>query len=147
LSHTYTRNYIHVVFSTKERKASIAREFESTLWAYISGICRNHGVIPVAVGGRHDHVHLLFHLPPTIALSKAVLAIKSNSSRWIKDHVKTFEWQQGYSAFSVSASNLEPVIKYIQNQDSYHKKLTFEHEYLALLKRHGVEFDPKYVLG
>ena len=146
MAHTYTRNYIHVVFSTKQRAISIPKGLQSRLWAYMSGICRNHGMIPVAVGGRHDHVHLLFHLPPTLALAKAVSVIKANSSTWTKQHVKKFDWQQGYSGFSVSASNLNPVIEYIQNQDTYHKKRTFQQEYLALLKKHGIEFDPKYVL-
>ena len=112
----------------------------------MSGICRNHRMIPVAIGGRHDHAHLLFHLPPALALAKAVSVIKSNSSSWTKEHVKNFEWQKGYSGFSVSASNLDPVIEYIQNQDTYHKKRSFQQEYFALLKKHGIEFDPKYVL-
>ena len=147
MAHTYTKIYIHVVFSTKQRAVSIPKQLQPRLWAYMSGICRNHGMIPVAVGGRHDHIHLLFHLPPTMTLAKAVGVIKANSSRWAREkRVKDFEWQQGYGGFSVSASKLEPVIKYIQNQDPYHKTRTFRQEYLALLKKHGIEFDPRYVL-
>ena len=82
-----------------------------------------------------------------MTLAKAVGVIKANSSRWVKgQRVKDFEWQQGYGGFSVSASKLEPVIKYIQNQDPYHKTRTFRQEFVALLKKHGVEYDPRYIL-
>jgi putative transposase len=147
LSHAYTRNYIHLVFSTKERARFISKEHQPNLWGYVAGICRNYDMVPIAVGGRHDHIHLLFHLPPTLTLSKAVSAVKANSSRWMKEHKPDFTWQEGYGAFSVSASNLDPVVKYIHNQDGYHKKIAFEQEFLALLRKHGVDFDPKYVLG
>ena len=147
MSHTYTRNYIHLVFSTKERVQHIKQDIQPRLWAYMSGICRKHAMIVKAVGGLDDHAHLLFHLPPTLALSKAVYLVKANSSKWMKQFAKDFDWQEGYGAFSVSASNLDPVIKYIQNQGSYHKKMSFQREYLALLKKHGVEYDPKYVFG
>ncbi|HLJ29839.1 MAG TPA: IS200/IS605 family transposase [Candidatus Angelobacter sp.] len=147
MSHTYTRNYIHLVFSTKERARTISKEVQPKLWAYMAGVCHHHKMASKAIGGIDDHVHLLFHLPPTLSLSKAVYLVKTNSSSWMKDYVEDFDWQQGYAAFSVSASNLEPVEKYIRNQGSYHKKIAFEQEYKALLKKHGIEFDPKYVLG
>ncbi|MGC1188736.1 MAG: transposase, partial [Candidatus Acidiferrales bacterium] len=80
-------------------------------------------------------------------LAKTILLLKSNSSKWMNEQEIRFAWQEGYGAFSVSASNLPAVTKYIRNQEAHHRKITFEQEYLALLKKHGVKFDPKYVLG
>jgi REP element-mobilizing transposase RayT len=94
-----------------------------------------------------DHIHLLIQIPPPLSLAKAVMAIKTNSSRWAREGSQELEWQRGYSAFSVSASLVPAVLRYIRNQDAHHKKMSFEEEFLALLKRHGVEFDPKFVFG
>ena len=147
MSHTYTKSHFHVVFSTKERRKCISKEIQPLLWAYMTGICRNHDIIPVAVGGISDHVHALFHLPATLSLSKGMLLLKSNSSRWMNEHERGFAWQEGYGAFSVSASVLPAVTRYIQNQEQHHRKISFEDEFLALLKKHGIEYDPKYVFG
>lgn len=100
-----------------------------------------------AVGGIADHAHVLFRLPPTLSLVRAVTLIKSNSSSWMKETQKNFAWQEGYGAFSVSSSNVSAVIRYIDQQEARHKKKSFEDEFIALLKKHGVEFDPKYVFG
>jgi len=94
-----------------------------------------------------DHIHLLIQVPPTLALAKAVLAIKSNSSRWANEEGHRFAWQQGYGAFSVSASLIPVVVRYIQNQEAHHRKMAFDAEFLAMLKKHGVEFDAKFALG
>lgn len=94
-----------------------------------------------------DHIHILLQIPPVLTLSKAVATIKANSSRWAGEEGHKFAWQQGYGAFSVSASIIPVVVQYIQNQEEHHKKMDFETEFVALLKKHGVEFDPKYVLG
>ena len=110
-------------------------------------IYRNHDITVKAVGGLDDHAHLLFQLPAPLALSKSVYLVKTFSSKWMKQFVKAFDWQEGYGAFSVSASQMESVVKYIQNQGSYHKKVSFQQEYIALLKKHGVEYDPRYVFG
>ena len=99
------------------------------------------------MGGTQDHIHFLIQLPPTLALAKAVLAIKANSSRWANEEGHKFAWQQGYAAFSVSASIVPTVVRYIRNQEAHHRRMTFDAEFLALLKRHGVEFDPKFVFG
>ncbi len=94
-----------------------------------------------------DHIHLLLQLPPSLALAKAVLTLKSNSSGWMREIGCKSGWQEGYGAFSVSASNVSAVDRYIRNQESHHRNMSFEHEFLALLKKHGLAFDPKYVFG
>ena len=147
MSHSYSQNYIHLVFSTKNRVRSISREIQPRLWAYLATIYRNHEIVTEAVGGIDDHVHLLYRLPPTLMLSKSVSLVKTSSSSWMKQFVPDFDWQEGYGAFSVSVLNLQRVIKYIRNQGSYHKKISFQREYIALLKRHNVPYDPRYVLG
>ena len=147
MSHTYAQNVIHIVFSTKYRRRTISREFQPRMWAYAAGICKNHGIFVHAVGGIDDHIHLLIQVPPALSLAKAVLAIKSNSSRWANEQGNKFAWQQGYAAFSVSSSRVSEVVRYIQTQASHHRKMTFDEELVALLKKHGVEFDPKFVFG
>jgi REP element-mobilizing transposase RayT len=94
-----------------------------------------------------DHLHLLIQIPPVLTLSKAVATIKANSSRWASGEGHKFAWQEGYAAFSVSASVIPAVIRYIRNQEEHHKKMDFDAEFVALLKKHGIEFDPKYVFG
>jgi len=147
MPHTYAQNTVHIIFSTKDRRKSIPKEFQPGLWAYIAGICKNHAIFTQAIGGAADHIHLLIQLPQSLPLAKAVLTIKSNSSRWAHAQNHKFAWQEGYAAFSVSASLVPAVVRYIQNQEAHHKKMPFDAEFLALLKKHGVSFDPKFALG
>ena len=147
MSHTYAQNVVHVVFSTKDRRKAIDHEFQPQLWAYVTGICRKLDIYVHSVGGMEDHIHLLIQIPPVLTLSKAVATIKANSSRWANDEGQKFAWQQGYAAFSVSVSVIPAVIRYIRNQAEHHKKLDFAAEFVALLKKHGIAFDPKYVFG
>jgi len=113
----------------------------------MAGICRHQKIIPVAIGGIENHAHLLFHLPPTLTLAKAINLIKANSSKWMNENGRSFAWQEGYGAFNVSVSSLETVAKYVRNQRWHHRKMTFEDEFLALLKKHRIEYDLKYVFG
>jgi putative transposase len=147
VGHTFSQNHVHVVFSTKDRRKTISKELQPELWAYLAGICRNHDMIASAVGGIENHVHILLRVPPKLALAKAVLLLKANSSKWMGEQRKSFSWQEGYGAFSVSASNVDAVVRYIQNQEAHHRKLSFEDEFRELLRRHGVKYDPKFVLG
>ncbi|HKD82858.1 MAG TPA: IS200/IS605 family transposase [Candidatus Angelobacter sp.] len=147
MSHSYAQNHIHLVFSTKNRERLLTRELLPRLFAYTAAVCKNHDLLTFAVGGMEDHIHLLFRLPPTITLARAVALVKSNSSKWIREQEKKFAWQEGYGGFSVSSSNVGAVIKYIDNQEAHHRKLSFDDEYITLLKKHGVTFDPKYVFG
>jgi putative transposase len=147
MSHTFTKNHQHIVFSTAERRKLLEKTFQPKLWAYMAGICRNHGIYVRAVGGIEDHVHMLIELPPTLAVAQAVLKVKSNSSKWVKEGGKKFAWQKGYAAFSVSASNLLAVERYVNSQEAHHRKISYEDELIALLEKHGIVFDRKLVFG
>jgi putative transposase len=147
LSHTYVQNVVHIVFSTKERRKIIPRDMKERVWSYIAGICKQEKIFVHAVGGMEDHVHLLLQIPPTMTLAEAVRTVKSNSSSWMKQEIKKFAWQEGYGGFSVSKSQIPVVVRYIKNQERHHKKMSFENEFRALLEKHGIEFDPKYVFG
>jgi len=144
MAHTYSQNLVHCVFSTKERKPLIRPERQEQLWAYLFGIAKNEGLNLIATGGTANHVHILLALPPVVTLAQAVQKIKGNSSRWMGAR---FSWQEGYGAFSVSASQLSTVNAYIKNQAEHHKKRTFEEEFIALLKKYGLEYDPQFVFG
>ncbi len=147
MSHTYSQNVLHVIFSTKDRQKTISPELQPQLWAYVAGVCKKLEIHIHAIGGIEDHLHLLIQVPPSLSLAKAILTIKSNSSRWANEQGHKFAWQQGYGAFSVSSSNILAVVQYIRNQQAHHKKRGFEEEFVALLKQHGVAFDPKFVFG
>jgi REP element-mobilizing transposase RayT len=147
MSHTYAQNVLHVVFSTKDRRKTIAADFQPKVWAYSAGICKKLGIFVHAIGGMEDHAHFLIQVPPVMALAKAVATINSNSSRWANEEGHKLAWQQGYGAFSVSASIVPVVIRYIQNQEAHRRRMNFDEEFLVLLRKHGVEFDPKFVLG
>jgi len=148
MSHSYVSNLMHCTFSTKERYPWINSDLESRLWPYIGGIAREHRMKALAIGGVFDHVHALLSLPSTMSFAKAVQLIKGGSSKWIHDefrHLKKFEWQEGYGAFSVSASQVARTIAYIERQKEHHRKRTFKEEFITLLDKHHVVYDPRYV--
>ena len=141
MSHTHAANFVHCVFSTKDRRALIPAESQERLYAYLIGIADNLGFNILAVGGTSNHVHLLLMLPTALTLAEAVQKLKANSSRWLGESGVRFEWQKGYGAFSVSPSLLPMVGAYIHNQAEHHKKRTFEEEFVALLKKCGLPYD------
>ena len=148
MPHSYVSNLVHYIFSTKERFPFIDRELESRLWPYLGGIARENGMKALAVGGTHDHVHALLSLPATLSMAKAIQLIKGGSSKWIHDQLpnyRKFAWQDGYGAFSVSASQMKSVIRYIDGQQEHHRKRTFEEEFLEFLDEHEVQYDPRYI--
>ena len=147
MAHTYPNVLIHCVFSTKERRSLIPEELSPGLLSYINGIGSNMKVPVIAAGSTSNHVHLLIALPASITLAKAMQTVKANSSRWMGEHGIGFAWQDGYGAFSVSASNREAVKYYVEHQAEHHRKHSFEEEFVALLKKSGVSYDPKYVFG
>lgn len=142
------KNYVHIVFSTKNRQPFIDKSIKDELHAYLGGVCKELGCPVLAVGGVEDHVHILCLLSKTIALSELIGKVKANSSKWIKtkrEQYATFYWQNGYGGFSVNPTKTEVVIKYIQNQEEHHKTRTFQEEYRLFLKKYQVEYDERYV--
>jgi putative transposase len=147
MAHTYPNVLIHCVFSTKLRRDSIPDNLREKLSMYFVGIGKSHDIRVLCAGGMANHAHLLIVLPASMPLSKAMQILKANSSRWLGEHGFDFAWQEGYGAFSVSASNVEAVRHYIEHQPEHHAKHSFEDEFVSLLRKSGVEYDPVFVFG
>ena len=150
MAHSYNAHYVHLVFSTKGRRASLTSEVRSELFPVLIGISRNVGTTPVRVGGWVDHAHLLLALSANSQVASIVRDLKSNSSRWIHERwraKKHFAWQDGYAAFSVSPGRLGSVKRYIETQEAHHRHLSFRDEYLAFLDAAGIAYDERFVLG
>ena len=148
MSHSFVSNLMHCTFGTKDRYPFINSELESRLWPYLGGIARENRMKALAIGGTSDHVHALLSLPGMMSFAKAVQLIKGGSSKWVHDTFPSqnrFGWQEGYGAFSVSASQVDKTIAYINNQKEHHRKKTFQEEFQELLKKHGIEYDPRYI--
>src|SRR5581483_4538826 len=145
MPHTYTSSLFHCVFSTKQRM-NLIREPEA-LWRYIAGVGKAKNIAVVGAGGTANHIHLLVDLHPMTPLAKAMQEIKGNSSRWMNDTQGRFAWQEGYARLSVSQSQRAVVLRYIANQEEHHRRRSFEEEFVALLKKCGIQYDPKYVFG
>ena len=144
---THIALHVHVVFSTKDRIPFIASEWRGRLHAYLGGVMKNLDVVPEAVGGVADHVHLLIGLRATKALAEVVRDMKAVSSRWVHEEIgmKKFAWQEGYGAFSVSPSQCQAVRKYIDGQEEHHRKKGFQDEYVEFLAKCGVAYDERYL--
>ena len=145
---SYISSYFHCVFSTKERRRLIVPELRDRLWPFMGGIARQNKMKAIEIGGVEDHVHILLSLPSTMAVSKAIQLIKGGSSKWVHETFperRLFAWQEEYGAFSVSVSQLDKTIEYITGQEAHHRKLTFQDEFLALLKKHRIEYDERYL--
>jgi putative transposase len=139
---------IHMIWSTKQRKRLIHPQWSERLHAYFASIARAKKAKLIKVNSEPDHVHLYVSMPSTLSIADLINACKSNSTRWIRQtfpNRKWFSWQEGYGAFSVSRSREQVVIEYIGNQREHHKKRDFQQEFLEMLHRHGIEYDPQYV--
>lgn len=142
------KSYVHIIFSTKNRRPLIDEEIETELYSYLGGICNGLECFPVKVGGHKDHVHVLSHFSKKITIIKFLEELKSHSSNWIKTQdprYRDFYWQGGYGAFSVSPQSIETVKQYIESQHEHHKTITFQDEYRRILREHNVAFDERYV--
>lgn len=113
----------------------------------MAGIARKQGFEAMIIGGVSNHVHALLVLPPTLPLAKAVQFLKGSSSKWINETNGEFAWQEGYGAFSVSASQTADVMRYIRNQRTHHERKPFEEEFTEFLNKYGVSYEPSHVLG
>ena len=149
MSHTYCCALFHCVFSTKERRGSITAEIQPQLWAYMGGVARKREMKALGIGGTDDHAHLLLSLPSSLPIAKAMREVKSESSRWMREDggIADFEWQQGYGAFSIGWSQVGATLAYIAGQREHHARLDFQAEFIAFLKKHRIEYDPRYVWG
>jgi len=141
MSHTYCSALFHCVFSTKERRPIIPLDLKERLWPYMAGIARMNQFKVLAAGGMPDHAHVLLSLPATIPIAKAVQLIKGGSSKWINDHLerRSFAWQDGYAGFSIGISQVENTVRYIDNQERHHKRMTVDEELIRMLERHGIK--------
>ena len=145
---SYASAFFHCVFSTKDRRPLISPVLQERLWPFMGGIARQNGMTAMAIGGTEDHVHMLLSLPATMPVSKAMQLIKGGSSKWVHETFpdqRLFAWQEKYGAFSVSVSQLDTIVRYIKNQEEHHRKRSFKEEFLALLKKHGIKYDERYL--
>jgi putative transposase len=150
MANTYTSLHYHIVFSTKNREPFIKKDMRERIWAFLGGIARENKMTALYIGGTEDHIHILLMAPPAMALSKMVQLLKGGSSKWIHEtfpEMRGFAWQDGYGAFTVSKSHLPEIVRYIQGQEEHHRAKTFQEEYVAFLREHGIEYDERYVWG
>jgi REP element-mobilizing transposase RayT len=137
-----------IVFSTKDRTELIVRDRAPRLYSYIGEVIENLDGVLICAGGMPDHIHLLVSLSPKFAVADVVRDIKANSSRFLKQKfpdMRRFAWQNGYGIFSVSESQKSVVRRYIERQESHHKKVSYKEELLAILAKHKMKYDPKYI--
>ena len=144
---THTSLLYHLIFATKNREPLMAAEWRARLHEYLGGVVSGLGGTPQGIGGVADHVHLLVGLKPTHCLADFMRELKKSSSVWVVEQIgeKRFRWQEGYAAFTVSASAREAVQRYISGQAEHHRTTTFREELVAYLKKSGVEYDERYL--
>jgi len=148
MANTFSQIYIQTVFAVENRQSLIKPDFKEDLYKYITGIVTNQGSKLIAISGIEDHVHILIGLKPTIAVADLVRDIKSDSATFINKRRLVhgrFNWQEGYGAFSYGNSQLNTVVRYIQDQQQHHQKHSFRNEYMALLRKFDIAFDDRYV--
>ena len=148
MANTYTQLYIQLVFAVRGRHSLIRQDHKDQLYKYITGIIQNKGNKLIAINGMPDHIHIFVGYKPSIALPELVKIIKTSSTDFTKSkkwYGGKFRWQDGYGAFSYSRSHVSRVAKYIENQESHHKKVSFKEEYIAMLRKFEIEFNEKYL--
>lgn len=149
MANTYTQIHIQTVFAVKNRQSLIQYEWEDELYKYMTGIIQNNGHKVLQVNGMSGHVHIVFGMRPVQSLSDLMKQVKQDSLRWINNKgflKEKFSWQAGYGAFSYSKSEVSNVVNYIKNQEQHHKTITFQVEYLQLLKDFNMDYDERYIL-
>ncbi len=149
MANTFTQIYIQFVFAVQNRISLIQAEWKDELYKYITGIVQNNGHKLIAINGIANHIHIFIGYKPNQLIPDLMQDVKGSSSKWIneKRFVKgKFSWQEGYGAFSYSNSQIDSVVKYINDQEMHHKKYTFREEYILLLKKFNISFDEKYIL-
>ncbi|MFN8642768.1 MAG: IS200/IS605 family transposase [Candidatus Binatia bacterium] len=140
------RVLVHVIYSTKNRRPDIAVAARAPLHAQLASLAQQIGCDAVQVGGTADHVHALVSIGRVHAVAEVVQHMKVESSKWMKARGAVgFAWQAGYGAFSIGASQVDAVVRYIQRQEAHHRVTSFQDELRRVLQRYGVPFDERYV--
>jgi len=150
MANTFSQIYIQSVFAVSNRQSLIKPEFKEELYKYITGIVRNHGQKLISINGMPDHLHILIGLRPAMALADLIQEIKADSTHFVNKRRLVhgrFSWQEGYGAFSYGHSQLDTIIRYIQNQEKHHQRRSFKDEYLSLLRKFDIAFEDKYVFA
>ena len=144
---TYLSLHYHIVFSTKDRVPIIDSAWRSRLHEYLGGTIRGLGAVPEEIGGVGDHVHLLTGLKATHCLADVMRELKKAAAMWVHEELRIphFAWQEGYAAFTVSATACESVRRYIANQEEHHRGRSFRDEVIEMLEKAGVVYDQKYL--
>ncbi len=148
MANTYSQIYIQIVFTVKGRQNLIKKIHRAELQKYITGIITNRGQKLLSIYAMPDHIHILVSIKPDISISDLTRDIKAGSSKFINENKwinGRFNWQEGFGAFSYSKSQVDRVVKYIENQEKHHKKDTFKEEYIKFLKRFEINYDEKYL--
>src|ERR1700719_2474597 len=138
--HSFSSSLHHCIFATKGREVLLTPQVRERVGTYLGGVARENGMKALAVGGVADHVHMLVSLPATISVAKAMQLLKGNSSKWIHQTfsgMRSFEWQEGYGAFSIGVSAIDATKAYIRNQAEHHRRRTFREEFETILRKHG----------
>ncbi|HEX4265837.1 MAG TPA: IS200/IS605 family transposase [Verrucomicrobiae bacterium] len=142
--HAFTSSLYHCVWSTKDRRPVLTPEIQARLWPYLGGTARANKTWALAVGGVADHVHILLSLPSTLTISKAIQLLKGNSSKWLHEEfrdLRSFNWQEGYGAFTIGMSSVADTKNYIATQNEHHQKKTFQEKFRSFLDKHGLSYD------
>ena len=148
MAQSLSRILVHVILGTKDRVPLLTPDIRAELHPYLAVVLCDKDCPSVRVGGVEDHVHLFFGLSRTLTVAKLVETIKTASSKWIKTkgpQFARFHWQGGYGAFSVSQSDAEAVVRYIDSQVEHHRRMTFQDEFRKFLERYQVPYDERYV--
>lgn len=145
MGHSLASVHVHFVFSTKNRFLYLKADLQAAMFAYLGGIVRELGGKPVIVGGMSDHVHMLVRMPTGMSISDFMRVAKANSSKWARQKKRDFGWQTGFAAFSVSMSVLPEVTRYIREQEKHHRTMSFQEELIALLRKHNIAYDDRYI--
>jgi len=148
MAQSLSKVYVHITFSTKDRKHLIDENIKGTLFQYLGGVCKGMECNPVQVGGYTNHVHILCLLSRKVAQMDLLEELKKQSSKWIKTQgsaYSNFYWQDGYGIFSVNPTQVNVVAEYIRNQEDHHKTVSFQDELRAFLKKYKVDYDERYI--
>lgn len=135
---------VHTVFSTKNRTPWLNEQLQPEVFSLLSSLLKGRGHTPILVGGRIDHVHLLYGLSRTQTVARTIEDVKVPSTKWLKDSIPDFSWQNGYGAFSLGYTSIDSALAYIKNQNEHHKVVSFKDEFRRLCEEHGVSLDERY---